>query len=297
MRGLRSGVALAALAGVAGGGGASLAGLSALGRDIFVGTVAIVLVPLSWSIARSLWKLDVGVDVIALVAIVGALAVGEELAAAVVSLMLAGGNALEEYAERRARRELTKLVERAPRIAHVRRGEVITEVAVDDIVAGDLVVIRAGEIVPVDGAVESAEAILDESTLTGEPLPVTLRRGAAVRSGTANAGNVFEARAVRPAADSSYAALVRLVQRAEAESAPFVRLADHYAAFFLPVALLAAGGAWLVSGDPVRAVAVLVTATPCPLILAAPVALVSGVSRAARDGYHRQRGERDRAAG
>ena len=285
MRGrLRRGVALAALAGVAAGGGASLAGYAALSRGIFEGTAAIVLVPLTWSIARSLWKLDVGVDMIALVAIVGALAVGEELAAAVVSLMLAGGNALEEYADRRARRELTKLVERAPRIAHRRRGDAIAEIAVDDVVTGDIVVVRAGEIVPVDGVVESDEAILDESTLTGEPLPVTLRRGAPVRSGTANAGNVFEARAVRPAVESSYAALVRLVQRAEAESAPFVRLADHYAAIFLPVALLAAGGAWLVSGDPVRAVAVLVTATPCPLILAAPVALVSGVSRAARAG-------------
>jgi len=281
---MRRGVALAALVGITTGGGVALAGYPAAGRDIFAATAAIVLLPLSWSVARSLVRLDVGVDVIALIAIVGALALGEELAAAVVALMLAGGNALEEYAERRARRELTALVERAPRVAHRRDGETITEVTVDDLRIGDVVVVRAGEIVPVDGVVESREAIVDESTLTGEPLPATLRRGAPVRSGTANAGNVFEARTVRPASESAYAALVRLVRQAEAERAPFVRLADRYAMVFLPLALLVAGGAWLASGDPVRAVAVLVTATPCPLILAAPVALVSGVSRAARAG-------------
>ena len=143
---------------------------------------------------------------------------------------------------------------------------------------------RGGEVVPVDGIVESDEAVVDESSLTGEPLPVAYHRGATVRSGTANAAEAFELRALRPAAESAYAALVRLVRQAETQRAPFVRLADRYAAFFLPLTALVAGSAWAASGNPVRALAVFVVATPCPLILAAPVALISGVSRAARAG-------------
>jgi len=149
---------------------------------------------------------------------------------------------------------------------------------------GDVVLVRAGELVPVDGSVQSAQAVLDESALTGEPLPVTHVRGATVSSGAANAGDAFEMRAARLAADSAYANIVRLVRAAETQRAPFVRLADRYAAVFLPLALAISGLAWALSGDPVRAVAVLVVATPCPLILAAPIAIVSGVSRAARLG-------------
>jgi P-type E1-E2 ATPase len=229
-----------------------------------------VLVPLGWSVGRSVRSGDVGVDAIALVAIVGALALGEYAAGAVVALMLAGGNALEESAQRRARRELTALVERAPKIAHRRAGAVVEEVPADAVGVGDVVVVRGGEVVPVDGTVESEEAVVDESSLTGEPFPATFRRGEAVRSGTANAGEAFELRALRPAADSAYAALVRLVRDAEGQRAPFVRLADRNAAFFLPLTALVAGAAWAVSGDPVRALAVFVVATPCPLILAAP---------------------------
>jgi heavy metal translocating P-type ATPase len=214
----------------------------------------------------------------------GALALDEYLAGAVVALMLAGGNALEESASRRARRELTALVQRAPRSALVRRGEEFLAVPVEEVVVDEVVLVRAGEVVPVDGMVESDEAIVDESALTGEPLPVTVRRGGNVRSGTAAAGVAFELRALRPAAESAYAALVRLVQQAEQERAPFVRIADRYALFFLPATMIVAGIAWAVSGDPVRALAVFVVATPCPLILAAPVALISGLSRAARSG-------------
>ena len=154
----------------------------------------------------------------------------------------------------------------------------------EELAVGDRVLVRAGEVVPVDGVVTSAEAVLDESALTGEALPVSYRRGGPVRSGTANAGEAFELRATRPASESAYAGIVRLVREAESHKAPFVRLADRYAAFFLPVTLAVAGLAWALSGDPVRALAVLVVATPCPLILAAPVAILSGVSRAARAG-------------
>ncbi len=251
---------------------------------LWAATTAMLLVPLSWSVLRSLLRGDVGVDAIALVSMMGALALREYLAGAVVALMLAGGNALEETANRRARRELTKLVERAPRSALVRRGDDLVELPIDEVAAGELVLVRAGEVVPVDGMVMSDEAIIDESALTGEPLPVTVHRGGSVRSGTAATGSSFELRALRPAAESAYAALVRLVQQAEEQRAPFVRMADRYAIFFLPATMLVAAVAWAVSGDPVRALAVFVVATPCPLILAAPIALMSGLSRAAKAG-------------
>jgi len=247
-------------------------------------TAALVLVPLTWSVARALVRRDVGVDAIALVAIVSALALREYLAAAVVALMLAGGNALEEFAEGRARRELTALLSRAPRIALRRHGDALEEVGVDEVVPGDVVVVRPGEVVPVDGVIAAGEAVIDESTLTGEPLPVSYTGGEAVRSGSTNAGAPFDLRATRPAAESAYAAIVRLVRDAEVQRAPFVRIADRYAAIFLPFTLVVAGLAWALSGDPVRFVAVMVVATPCPLILAAPIALIAGVSRAARSG-------------
>ena len=161
---------------------------------------------------------------------------------------------------------------------------VLTSPAIDDIVRGDLLLVQPGEVVPVDGRLESEAAVLDESALTGEPLPVEHAVGDAVRSGVVNAGGPFDLRATTSAAESTYAGIVRLVSEAEASSAPFVRLADRYAAVFLGVALALAGAAWALSGDLERAVAVLVVATPCPLILAAPVAIVSGLSRAARRG-------------
>ena len=220
-------VALIALIAVAVG-----VGLAGLGRHrpadwLWAATTAMLLVPLGWSVLRSLVRRDVGVDAIALVSMAGALVLGEYLAGAVIALMLAGGNALEESANRRARRELTALVERAPRSALVQRGQKLVEVPVDEVAIGEVVLVRAGEVVPVDGMVLSAEAIVDESALTGEPLPVTVHLGDNVRSGMAAAGSAFELRALRPAAESAYAALVRLVEQAEEQRAPFVRLADR----------------------------------------------------------------------
>ncbi len=254
------------------------------GDAVWAAAIVVTLAPLGWSVARSLRRGDVGVDAIALVAMAGALALGQYLAGAVIALMLSGGNALEAAAGRRARRELSALLERAPRIAHRRRGDRIEEVAVERLGVGDRVLVRAGEVVPVDGVVESADAVLDQSTLTGEPLPVTRGRGSTVVSGTVNAGEAFDLRATRTAAESAYSGIIRLVQQAQAQRAPFVRIADRYAALLLPVTLLVAGLAWAGSGDAVTALAVLVVATPCPLILAAPIALISGVSRAARLG-------------
>ncbi len=285
IRGERSFLALACLAAIAAGGGLHLAGLPRAGNAVLGGGTILVLVPLVWSVLRSLLRRDVGVDAIALVAIAGALGLQQWAAAAVVALMLAGGNALEEVASRRARRELTALVGRAPRVAHVRRPDgTVDEVPVERVVVGDVVVVRAGEVLPADGVVEQGEAVLDESSLTGEPLPVVHTNGSPVRSGTVNAGEAFELRATRAAADSAYAAVVRLVRAAESQQAPFVRLADRYAVFFLPLTAAVAALAWTLSGDPIRALAVFVVATPCPLILAAPIALISGISRAARAG-------------
>ncbi len=278
-------LALVAIVAIAVGGLLHLLGAGAAGDDVWRAAVAVLAVELSFEVVRTIVvDRNLGVDTIALVAMLGALALGEELAGAIVGLMFTGGAALEVAAARRARRELTALVRRAPRVAQLRVGDELREVSVDEVHPGDVVLVRTGEVIPVDGAVTSGEAVVDTSTLTGEPLPVTLRAGMSVMSGTANAGAPFEVRAERPARDSAYAALVRLVREAEAERAPLVRMADRYAGIFLPVTLVVAGAAWLLSGDPVRGLAVVVVATPCPLILAAPIALVSGLSRAAKAG-------------
>jgi heavy metal translocating P-type ATPase len=271
-------------AAIAAGGAAHLAGEPRAGDAVWTVALVAVLVPLTIAVARSLRSGDVGVDAIALLAMAGALALGELLAGAVVALMLSGGNALEAAAARRARRELTALLERAPRIAHRRTDGGVEEVGVETVVPGDVVIVRSGEVIPVDGVVASGRAVIDEAALTGEPLPVRRAAGGSVRSGTANAGEAFDLRTTRAASESAYASIVRLVRDAESQRAPFVRMADRYAAFLLPTTVLLAGGAWALSGDAVRALAVLVVATPCPLILAAPIALVSGVSRAARAG-------------
>lgn len=285
MRVLRVYIApIAAATGIATG-GALYAFVSAEAADVaWAATVAIMLVPLSWSVGRSLAHGDLGVDVIALLAMAGALALGEYLAGAVIALMLAGGNALEVFASARARRELTALVERAPRSARRRTDGGWEEIPAEQVEVGDVLLVRAGEVVPTDGALAGERATIDESSLTGEPLPASYVRGQAIRSGTSNAGDAFELSASQRAADSAYAALVRLVREAERRRAPFVRMADRYAVYFLPLTLAIAGGAWAASGDPVRALAVLVVATPCPLILAAPIAFVAGLSRAAAAG-------------
>ena len=232
---------------------------------------------------RSLRGGRVGVDAVALAAILGALALGEAAAAAVIGLMVAGGEALEAWAEGRATRALTELAARAPRRAARIEDGAIAEIDVAAIRPGDLLLVRPGETVPADGTAEEP-ASLDESALTGEPLPVQLPQGAALRSGAVNAGPAFRLRATREAGASTYAAIVRLAEQAASGRAPLVRLADRWAVGFVAATALVAGGAWALTGDPVRALAVLVVATPCPLILAAPVALVAGIGRAARRG-------------
>jgi heavy metal translocating P-type ATPase len=273
-----------AVAGVLAGGVCHLAGAPGAGDVLWQATIVVTLVPVTWEVARGMAQGDFGVDIIALLAMAAALIGGELLAGAIVAVMLTGGDALEDYAAGRARRDLTALLRQAPQVARRRVGDGWEETAVDAVEAGTVLLVRTGEVVPADGALLSERATIDASTVTGEPLPVETARGETIRSGTLNAGAPFELRAARPARDSSYAALVRLVERAARERPPFTRMADRYAMIFLPVTLALAGAAWALSGDEIRAVAVLVVATPCPLILAAPIALVAGLSRAAKSG-------------
>jgi heavy metal translocating P-type ATPase len=247
------------------------------------GTVA-ALLPATWWVIAALRDRRFGVDVLAVLSLAGALAVGEYLAGALIGVMLATGQALDAAAERRATKDLRALLDRVPRTARRRSGETVEVVALDAIAVDDVVVVGPGEVLPVDGWVSSESAAIDDSALTGEPLQVRYVRGEAVRSGSVNAGAVLEMRAGATAADSTYAGIVRLAKQAAAESAPVVRIADAVAAWFVPLALVVAGLAWLLSGSAARAVAVLVVATPCPLLLAAPVAIVSGLSRASRIG-------------
>lgn len=247
------------------------------------GTVIAILPALAW-VFSALRRGRVGVDVIAVFSLIGTLMVGEYLAGALIAVMFAGGRALDSAAEHRAKRDLRALLARAPRFARRRDGTTVSTIAVSEVAIGDVLVVGPGEVVPVDGRVADAVAVLDESTLTGEPMQVERGMGEPARSGVVNAGNAFELRATATADDSTYAGIVRMARQAGAQNAPIVRLADRYAAWFLPLALLLAGAAWLASGSAVRAVAVLVVATPCPLLLAAPVAIVSGLSRASRIG-------------
>jgi heavy metal translocating P-type ATPase len=273
-----------AVAGLAAGILAYVAGRPDLAVLCWTLATAPVVAGLAVSIARDLLAGRFGVDAIALVSMSGALALGQPLAGAVVALMYSGGNVLEDIAVARAEHDLRSLVDRAPREAHRRIGDRIEEVPISDVAIGDQLLVRAGEVVPVDGVVTSSAATIDESALTGEPIPVVKPCGAAILSGSLNVGETFDLTVSAAAGESTYAGIVRLVTAAQTAKAPFVRLADHYALMFLPVTLALAFVAWLISGDLIRSLAVLVAATPCPLILAAPVAFIAGVAQAARRG-------------
>ena len=247
-----------------------------------------VLLSLIVSMTRALLAGRMGVDAVALLSMAAALALGETLAGVVVAVMYAGGNVLEDFAVSRAERNLKSLTDRAPRIAHRYTGGSLVDIEVEQVAAHDRLLVRTGEIVPVDGVIletgAEAMAVIDESALTGEPIPVERHAGEPVRSGAVNAGVPFTLQATASASESTYAGIVSMVAAAQTARAPFIRLADRFALLLLPLAVLVAGTAWILSGDPVRALAVLVVATPCPLILAAPVAFISGVSQAARRG-------------
>ncbi len=226
-----------------------------------------------------------GVDVLAVAAILATVAVGEFWASMVIVVMLTGGEALEDYAARRAKRELSALLERAPVTAHLLVPDGVTvDVPVGDVVVGDVLCVRPGEVVPVDGVLESASATTDESSLSGESMPVEHVIGDAILSGAVNGASAIEMRAAATAAESQYQRIVQMVEAAAESKAPTVRLADRYAVPFTLVAFTLAGAAWALSGEPTRFAEVLVVATPCPLLIAAPVAFIAGMSRGARAG-------------
>lgn len=243
-----------------------------------------VIIALTISIIRDFLIGRFGVDAIALVSMSAAVAMGQPLAGVVVAIMYTGGNVLEAYARGKAERDLRSLRDRTPRTAHKWIGDELTDIAVEDVVVGDELLVRAGELLPVDGHLLDARASIDESAVTGEPLPVARRRDDLLRSGTVNAGEAIRFRASAAADQSTYAGIVKMVEAAQTAKTPFIRIADRFALFLLPATLIISGAAWWLSGDKIRALAVLVVATPCPLILAAPVAFIGGVSRAARTG-------------
>jgi len=266
------------------GGGFWIAGLPESAHLAWSVGVIPVFAALVTEIVRSLTQGRVGLDIVAALSMSAALVFGEALASAIVALMYSGGRFLESFAEGRAQREMRGLLSRVLKTASRHYDGRIEEVALDTILPGDLLLIRQGDVAPVDGQLESAHAILDQSALTGETTPMHVVRGADVMSGVTNAGEAFELRATRAASESTYAGIVRLVEAAQKSRAPMARLADRYSLLFLGATIALATGAWWFTGDPIRAVAVLVVATPCPLILAVPVALVAGMSRAAQFG-------------
>lgn len=244
-----------------------------------------VALQLGWGMAKDIAKGHWGIDILAFTAILATVFVGEYVAALIICLMVSGGEALEDYAQVRATNSLSELLERVPTRAHlVDEAGNLTEVKVVDLVPGNVVMVRPGEILPVDGVLLDAEAAFDESSLTGESLPVHKVAGELLMSGAVNGTHAIELRATATAADSQYSRIVELVREAAASRAPVVRLADRYAVPFTLLAYAIAGAAWWASGDPVRFAEVLVVATPCPLLIAAPVAFMGGMSRAAKAG-------------
>lgn len=249
-------------------------------------TIAGALVALTMFIGmiKTLRSGKYGVDLLAILAVVATLSVSEYWAAMVILVMLTGGDALEDYAAKKANTELKALLDNSPRRAHVVSPTGTTDVAVDDVKVGQHVVVKPGELVPVDGVVITGHSDFDESSLTGEARPVAKTVGSPVMSGALNGDEAVTIKVTKLAKDSQYQQLVKLVKEAESTPAHFVRLADRYAIPFTIAAVAISLVAWGISQDPRRFAEVLVVASPCPLILAAPVAMVSGMSRASRNG-------------
>ncbi|HET9109589.1 MAG TPA: heavy metal translocating P-type ATPase [Ktedonobacterales bacterium] len=241
-------------------------------------------VPLLIETIRQLAHREFGVDLLAALAIIGSLLLGEYLAGAVIVLMLSGGEALESFALGRARRSLSALAERAPRVAHLFVDDALVTVPADMVEVGAQVVVKPGEVIPVDGVVAEGSSSVSEADLTGEPVPQRKEAGSLALSGSVNLDSPLRITASKRSAESQYAQIVRLVEEAQASKAPIHRLADRYAVWFTGIALVVAAIAWIRTGQPVDALAVLVVATPCPLILATPIAIMSGIDHAARSG-------------
>lgn len=264
--------------------GLDLGGLDTITHWILGILSVAVLLPLLYGMIQDIRDGTYGVDILAATAIGTAVIMHEYWTAAVIILMLTGGEALEQYADHRAKTELEALLHQAPQKAHVIRGRKEIDVKASQVVKGDKLIIRPGELVPVDAVVLEGVGSFDESSLTGESMPQTKNPGDEIFSGTVNVDGAITVRALRPAAESQYEQIIKLVKNATASRAPFVRMADRYAVPFTIAAYVIGIGAWMISGDSLRFLQVLVVATPCPLILAAPIAIISGMSRAAKHG-------------
>ncbi len=247
-------------------------------------SASINLIPLLWGMFQDFRVGTYGIDILAAMAIISSILFGEYWAGMVIVLMLTGGEALEDHADHRARAELTALLDRAPAIAHILKGRKEIDVKASTVLVGDKLIIKAGETVPVDAVVLEGSSDFDESSLTGESLPVQKTVGQNIMSGSVNSAGVVTVKALATAADSQYSQIVALVQGAQQSRAPFVRMADLFAVPFTLLSLTIALGAWAISGESIRFLQVLVVATPCPLILAAPIAIISGMSRATKHG-------------
>ncbi len=265
-------------------GGGLVAGLAAhfafrapeVARWIFLATLVAGGGPLVLQTVRGMLRGRFAADIVAMLAIVTALVLGQYFAGAVIALMQSGGEALERYAMGRASSSLEALLARAPKTGRrLLGGGQTEEVPVSELRVGELLLIRPGDLVPVDGEVTSGTSAVDQSALTGEPLPIRALPGTPLLSGSINLDGALEMRAQRPAEASQYQQIVRLVERARREKPPIQRLADRFAVWFTPVTLLMCGVAWLVTGSPTSVLAVLVVATPCPLILATPIAVIA----------------------
>jgi heavy metal translocating P-type ATPase len=263
---------------------ASLLARQELAHGLWAYGSALVALVIGIEIVSNLARRKLGVDLIALLSICAALSFSEFLVASVVGVMLASGRTLEYFTSQRATRELKRLIQRAPSFAWQVEGGDLKRVPLQSVVPGQLILVRMGDVVPLDGNLEGSGATLDESALTGEPIPVDHRSGDGIRSGVVNAGPPFSLRVTHSAQESTYAGIVKMAVSARQSRAPFVRAADRYALVLIPVTLLIAGAGWAWSADPIRALAVIVVSTPCPLILAVPVAILSGISRCARRG-------------
>src|SRR3989344_6156684 len=256
----------------------------ALAHWILGVTAIVAALPLVWDMFETIRSGGYGLDILAITAIVASVSLGEFWAGIIIVLMLTGGEALEDYAEERAKTELTDLLKRKPTKAHKIKGNKTLDVSINTVGVGDKLVIYPGEVVPVDGIVIEGSSSFDESSLTGESLPVIKNNGDQLLSGSINIEGAITIRALHTAADSQYEQIIKLVKSAASSQSPFVRLADKYSIPFTITAFAIAGTAWFISGEPIRFLQVIVVATPCPLLLAAPIALISGMSRAAKHG-------------
>lgn len=244
----------------------------------------LAIIPSVRDMIRTIMSGQVGIDVIALAAIGSSLLLRQYVAAGVIVIMLTGGEALEEFAKNRAKRELNALLKRKPTIAHRLVNGNVEEVPVARIRVGDSLLVKPGDTIPVDGKIYKGATSVDESAITGESLPVNMKLGDPVLSGSVNLDGVIEIHATHISKESQYEQIIKLVSEASTKKSPLVRLADVYSLPFTIITFVMAGLAWVISGDPVRALSVLVVATPCPLLIATPVAIVSGMSRAASRG-------------